>query len=243
MRLSSIDVLLNYSMFHLQRKASAEWCPNLAYAIGLIASDGCLDKDRRHIYFVSKEPELISHFKTALRISNKPSEIIRKPKEYEKERRYFRISFGDKVFYHFLNTIGLTSAKSKTIASVHIPFEFFPDFLRGFFDGDGTFYTFWDTRWPNSFGFKTSFASASLPFIHWLRTILNERYDLAGVIHRGAGVYNLEYAKGASHALFSIMYYQANLLFFSKKYHKMKVAFDIDDRVGIPALQKRRMPR
>ena len=136
-----------------QSKVSTKWSGNLAYAIGLIAADGCLNKDGRHLWFSSKDLELIEKFKKSLGLSNKIGKYARGG---ETEKRYFCITFGDINFHSFLNSIGLTPAKSKTIKFVKIPKNYFADFLRGLFDGDGSFYTFRDKRWPNSFSFKLS---------------------------------------------------------------------------------------
>ena len=221
----------------LQRKVHIKWSPNFAYAIGLITSDGNLSSDGRHITFASKDIELVKKFRVALKINNK---IIRVGRGGETVKKYYGINFGDKIFYKFLNTIGLTKKKSKTIQSVNIPERFFQDFLRGLFDGDGTFYTFWDTRWPNSFCFKLSFASASKDFIEWLRTKLSRLYEVTGYFHKGAGVINLEYTKGDSKKLFNIMYYQTKLLFLNRKYRKIKTAFQRDKKYGLVILQKQR---
>ncbi|HEY4509914.1 MAG TPA: LAGLIDADG family homing endonuclease [Candidatus Paceibacterota bacterium] len=222
----------------LQRKVQIKWSSNFAYAIGLITSDGNLNSDGRHITFVSKDVELAKNFKTALGIDNK---ITRVGRGGETIKKYYGVNFGDKVFYKFLNTTGLTEKKSKTIQSVNVSKEFFADFLRGLFDGDGTFYTFWDTRWPNSFCFKLSFASASKDFIEWLKAELSRLYGVTGYFHKGAGVINLEYTKGDSKKLFSIMYYQNDLLFLMRKYTKIKNAFEKDGTYGLPVLQKQRI--
>lgn len=221
----------------LQRKVQIEWSPNFAYAIGLIASDGNLSSDGRHITFVSKDVELVKKFNAALKIDNK---ITRAGRGGETVKNYYGVSFGDKVFYKFLNTIGLTKKKSKTIEFVNIQEEFFRDFLRGLFDGDGTFYTFWDTRWPNSFCFKSSFASASKDFLEWLRTELSRLYGVTGYFHKGAGVINLEYTKGDTKKLFNAMYYKTKLLFLNRKYRKIKTAFQKDEKFGLVILQKPR---
>lgn len=172
-----------------------KWSSNFAYAIGLIASDGNLNKDGRHISFKSAERELIRNFKTVLTLKNTISLSARGE---EKIKKYFQVQFSDIQFYRFLNKIGIKSAKSKTICAVDIPDEYFPDFLRGLFDGDGTFYTFWDKRWTNSFCFQISFASASLNFITWLKSELNRLCNVKGFICRGNGVFNLRYVKGDS---------------------------------------------
>lgn len=224
-------------MYQNQEKVKIEWSSNFAYAIGLIASDGCLSSDKRHIQFVSKDVELTKKFKIALGITNK---IFRVARGGESFKKYYRVSFGDKVFYQFLNSIGLTNAKSKTIQSVDVPNEFFADFLRGLFDGDGTIYSYWDIRWPNSFCFKISFASASLNFINWLKENLTSLYGVRGVLHIGKGVWNLEYTKGDSKVLSAIMYHRTNLLFLERKYRKVGNILQQDILLGLPILQKQR---
>ena len=99
-------------MFQNQNKIHIKWSSNFAYAVGLITADGCLNKDTRHISFVSKDLELIEKFKQSLSLKN---HIGKAARGGTTEKKYFYINFGDKIFYQFLNSIGLTSAKSRTI--------------------------------------------------------------------------------------------------------------------------------
>ena len=207
----------------LKHKITLRWSRNLAYAIGLITSDGNLDSDRRHIQFGSKDAEMIINFKKALEINNK---VSRHARGGEKDKKYFSVRFGDKVFYGFLNSIGLYPKKSKTIKKVLIPEQYFSDFLRGLFDGDGTFYTFRDKRWPSSYGYQISFASASYSSIAWLKNRLTKLCGVKGFIRQGDGVYNIRYVKGDSIKLFFTMYKDINnrqdaALFLKRKYYKI----------------------
>ena len=204
-----------------------KWSPNFAYAIGLIASDGWLSKGTYRIGFGSKELEMMTNFILALGLKNK---LGRHARGGEKDKRYFYINFKSKLFYNFLLTIGLTPTKSHTIGPLAIPDQFFGDFLRGLFDGDGTFYSFKDPRWPNSFLYKTSFASASKYFLTWLKKKTTKLYDVKGYLHQGAGVMNLEYTKRDSAKLFEAMYRREDILFLSRKYRKMKTALEHDLR-------------
>lgn len=52
--------------FKPQRKVKIRWCSNFAYAIGLIASDGNLSPNGRHINIKSLDVEMIENFKKAL---------------------------------------------------------------------------------------------------------------------------------------------------------------------------------
>jgi len=207
-----------------RRKVKIEWSSNFAYAIGLITSDGCIAKRRGRISFKCAEEELVNKFKLALSVDNKTGLV----RGWDKRKDNFQVNFSDVIFYEFLNKIGLSPAKSKIIKSVIVPNDFFADFLRGLFDGDGTFYTFWDRRWPSSFCYQLSFASASLDFINWLKSSLNRLYGVKGVICRGDGVFNLRYVKGDSRRLFEIMYYKEGLLFLNRKHNKIKTALSYD---------------
>ncbi len=220
--------------YALQEKVCRVWSCDLAYAIGLIASDGCLSKDGRHIYFVSKDLDMVEHFKQALKID---TTVYKTRNGGSLEKKYYSVNFGDKVFYKFLNEIGITSAKSKTIQSISVPEEFFSDFLRGLFDGDGSFYTFWDKRWPSSFGFKLTFASASPDFIYWLKERNTDFFGVHGFVHKGAGVLNLEYTKGDSKKIITAMYHNPKVLFLRRKRDKIESALTYD------ALLHQKMPR
>ena len=53
------------------------------------------------------------------------------------EKKYYSINFGDKVFWGFLNTDedSRLQNQEEPVREVVVPEEFFPDFLRGLFDG------------------------------------------------------------------------------------------------------------
>ncbi len=231
---AKICVVAHYALKH---KVKIGWSSNFAYAIGLIASDGYLHPDGRHIFFCSKDLEMMENFKRTLGISER---VKRYARGGEILKKYFFVSFSDKAFHQYLNSIGLTASKSKTIQLVAVPDTYFGDFLRGLFDGDGSFYTFWDRRWPNSLGFKLSFASASPTFLTWLREKLTGLHGTKGYFHRGSGVVNLEYTKGDTRKLFEVMYHSGDILFFRQKYFKLKTALEQDKLYGMPQLQKQR---
>ncbi len=147
-------------------KIKIEWSSHFAYAIGLLVTDGCLSKDGRHVLFVSKEIEQINNFKLSLGL-NTPVGIVYSGYDGQPA---FRIQFSDVEFYNFLLDIGVTPKKSLTLGKLSIPDEYFFDFLRGCFDGDGCSYSYWDPRWKSSFMFYISFTSFFLmscyPSIH-----------------------------------------------------------------------------
>lgn len=204
---------------------SINWSPNLAYAIGLITTDGCLSKDGRHIDFTSKDLQLIRTFKKCLGI--KKIKIGYKISGYT-GKWCPRIQFGDINFYNFLLEIGLTPAKSKTLGSLKIPKKYFFDFLRGSFDGDGSIYAYWDKRWHSSYMYYLSFVSASHSHLKWLEENIHKLTRAKGYIDKSARSYQLKFAKSASKALFGRMYHSNNLPLLKRKYLKFKRFLDID---------------
>lgn len=135
--------------------------------------------------------------------------------------RYFayRVQFGDVRFYNFLMSIGITPAKSKTITEVDVPDNYFFDFLRGLFDGDGTIYSYWDKRWKSSFMYYVSFVSASEAFIAWLRFTIERLVDVSGHVKEdgGGSTLQLTYAKRESLILLRKMYKGRGLLYLPRK--------------------------
>ena len=201
-------------------KVKIEWSPKFAYAIGLLATDGCLSPDGRHLDFTSNDHEQLQNFMNCLGIQNK---IGRKLSEFT-GRYGSHIQFGDVNFYKFLLSIGLTPKKSKTIGVVKIPKKYFFDFLRGHLDGDGTFYSYWDKRWKSSFMFYTEFISASKKHIYWLRGEIDDLLHIKGHVTKSKNnvCYQLKYAKKDSLKLLNKVYYDKDIVCLSRKYLKIK---------------------
>lgn len=209
-----------------QMKVSTEWSPELAYAVGLITTDGCLSSDGRHIDFTSKDRPLIKTFRTCLGIKNR---IGRKTSGYTNQNDYYRVQFGDVNFYNWLTEIGLSSRKSKVLGRLSVPDQFFFDFFRGVFDGDGTIYSFWDPRWHSSFMYYLKIASASPRYLYWLRQTIRRLIDIEGKVREATRAYELVYAKAGTRSLVHRMYPAADIPRLERKFAKIQKIFTIDD--------------
>lgn len=212
----------------VQRKIALRWNPLFAYVIGLLVTDGSLSKDGRHISFTSKDREMIDNFHTAL---GAVYHIGRKTRGSEQEKKYYVVQIGDVRFYRFLQHIGLMPNKSKVIRSIRIPKKYFFDFLRGHFDGDGTFYSYWDPRWKSSFMFYTVFVSASKNHVEWLQQEIMHHLKIVGHITKSVhtSIYQLKYAKKESLRLLKKMYHPAGIC-LSRKRRKIEKALEINDK-------------
>lgn len=209
-------------------KVKIKWSPNFAYAIGLIATDGCLSTDGRHIILTSKDVEQLDNFSRCLAVKLKIG-----TKNNGHGQVASLVQFGDVLFYSFLESIGLTKAKSLTMGRLAIPEKYFFDFLRGCFDGDGCFYSYWDPRWRSSFMYYSSLASGSEKFILWIQQKIFEKIGCKGRLssHKKQGgknpYYQLRYAKKESIILLSNMYYSNTVVCLSRKKLKINKALDI----------------
>ena len=195
------------------------WTNKLAYAVGLLTADGNLSPDGRHIAFVSKDIELMHLLKKCLCLKNK---ISNKPSGYCKNKKYYVIQFGTVKLYNFLLNIGLTPNKSKTIKSLLIPRAYFPDFLRGLIDGDGSIGYFMHPESKKE-QFRIRIASASKYFLEWLKKKLTMRLNIKGSVKNATRAYQLCYYKGDSCKIADFIYYDANVMALQRKYKKAKL--------------------
>jgi len=209
-----------------KRTKEIKWTPEIAYTVGLIATDGCLSIDGRHLDFTSKDIQLLETFKKCLGLKSK---IGFKNSSFSK-KKYPHIQFSDVVLYKWLLKIGITPHKSKTIRELKIPKKYFFDFLRGSFDGDGSCYSYWDTRWASSFMFYINFNSGSLSHLKWLQSKLKNLLKINGHINPGIGSWRLNYAKKESKAIIRKIHYTKNLSCLQRKYKKLKTILEIDNK-------------
>jgi hypothetical protein len=212
---------------HPQGKVKLEWSAEFVYAIGLLVTDGCVYSNHKVVNLTSKDEEQIRNFMQCLHVTNK---VGMKSSRANKEKKYFNLQVGDVTFCDFLNKIGIMPQKTKIIGVVDIPSRYFFDFLRGHFDGDGTFYSYWDPRWKSSFMFYTVFMSASEKHILWIREEIFQRLGIRGHITRTGRtpIYEVRYVKADSLKLLPKMYYNTQVVCLSRKRDKISAALAVE---------------
>lgn len=193
------------------------WNHNLGYIAGIMASDGCLYRDGRHLNITSKDIDLLETIRSIL---NLRGTYKQKVSGFGKIGYY--VQFSDVALYDFLLECGIGPAKSKTIGKLIIPDIYYGDFLRGYFDGDGHTYSYWDTRWQKSLMYYTGFSSASPVFLDWLKNT-NQRLigTVSGAIKPGKRASTLLYAKTDSRLLYAAMYHNRNVPHLHRKKQKI----------------------
>lgn len=196
-----------------------KWSADIAYAVGLMVTDGCLISDGRHLDLTSKDREQLLNFITCI-----DRAIPISKKKGPEGRMVNRVQFSDVVLYRFLLEVGLTPKKTHTIGPLKIPEKYFFDFLRGHYDGDGTFYSYFDPRWKASYMFYLSFVSASKGHITWLQATIEKLIGVRGHITSAEGhaVIQLKYAKKETITLLKHMYPSPSVRSLSRK--RLKIA-------------------
>ena len=199
------------------------WSSNLAYAVGLLATDGNLSGDGRHLSLTSKDRDLLETFRACLNISAAIT-----PHHGGHGGTNLRVQWGDRQFYNWLMELGLTPAKSLTLGALAVPDEYFADFFRGCVDGDGSVRVYIDryhTAKRMQYVYErlyVSLVSASRPFVEWMQTTICRLLRVSGAIHDSSGrrqrpLWVLRYAKAESIRLIGWMYYAPDVLCLARK--------------------------
>lgn len=144
------------------------------------------------------------------------------------------------MFYDFLLSIGLTPKKSLTLNKINVPEEYFFDFLRGCFDGDGCTYSYWDPRWRSSYMFYLSFASGSKRFLEWIQKGVYKKLEIKSHISISRKskeknpYYQLKYSKYSAIKLIRKMYKTKSRVCLNRKRLKINESLSI---IGVSELK------
>ena len=176
---------------------------NLWYLVGLIATDGCLSSDGRHIDITSKDYIFLDEIKREVGITNSIG-----IKYNAQKQKSFHIQLANRNLYDFLLSIGLTQKKSLTLGELKVPDKFFSDFLRGVIDGDGCI-----RKWlhPSNKNEQWSLRiySGSKEFINWLNSATEQLLKVSGKMHKNtSNTWVLKYGKMAAQEIAEQCYYE-----------------------------------
>jgi hypothetical protein len=199
-----------------KRESNPTWSADLAYGCGLLATDGCLYSDGRHINLTSVDREQLETFKKCLGLTNAIA-----PKRNGHGQEGLQVQFGDVTLYRWLISIGITPRKTHTLAEIKVPDQYFWDYLRGEFDGDGHSYAYWDTRWRSSVSLYIGFTCASKQHLVWLNETIFRLIGQSGSIRTQTRAYTLLFAKQKAYPLYLAMYYNDKVAHLARKKHKL----------------------
>ncbi len=185
----------------------SQWSAEMAYVLGFWFADGYMRKEKSYrVTFSGKDKEI---FVQILKVfnSNHPIRLTDK-----KDDCYF-ISLCSKKLYGDLVKLGGLRRKSRVIGFPYVPKKFLPDFIRGYFDGDGSVFFVEYTRTKDkrrTRELRTNFTSGSPKFLERLMRVLYKEIRLPlkrlGIYNQGSSL-KLGYGMKDSDTLLRYMYY------------------------------------
>ena len=188
------------------------WSEDMAYIVGLTATDGCLITGRRAINFKSSDRQLVE---TYLRLLGRKNRVKSQPTETGGIVYYTQ--FHDSALYEWFRSVGLTPRKSLTIGAISVPDTFLMPLVRGLLDGDGSIINEVyraETGRRSDYYWEyliTSFNSGSGEHVKWLQRVLARVLKIKGSVQEtttsaGNPYLELRYGKGASSILLPLLY-------------------------------------
>ena len=138
--------------------------------------------------------------------------------------RNFCIQFGSKEMFHDLVDLGLKPNKTTRMNLPKIPQKYFRDFVRGYFDGDGSVWLglIHKERKTTHLTIRVVFTSCSKEFLDALRLELSKLSKENGVISKGLGnYYRLTYSIRGALKLYEIMYNKLQSTLFLERKKKI----------------------
>jgi hypothetical protein len=145
----NVKYIANHSFF-------SSWNKEMAYCMGLLASDGHIWKKRPFftIALHKKDKECLEYLVQNI----SPETKIRKGRGNQ-----LQICVHSEQISKDLNRYGINHNKTFNLRLPNIPKNFFGDFLRGFFDGDGSIWSI--QRKGGVLYYRSGIASASKKFL------------------------------------------------------------------------------
>lgn len=204
-----------------------KWSPQMTYFLGYIAADGAITIGKRgncYLEVQSIDRELPYMLKKAMGAGHKVTEVNRGRARH----LIYRLQVGSKKMVKDLAKVGIFPKKARRLILPVIPKQYFADFVRGYFDGDGnvnfTLVKRYDRPSYNKH-LHTVFTSCSKKIINSLFKRLKEEIEMGGgSIHFASGAFRLLYAGYDSVKLFHFMYKSCPNLFLKRKYKYFKRA-------------------
>lgn len=187
-----------------------EWTSRMAYVLGFWFADGYMRHEKSYrIAFSSSDYDLIIAIREAIG-SDHPIRTTRGKKS--KKDEYSFVIFSKKMYSALLG-LGGERRKSKSMVFPKVPDKFLADFIRGYFDGDGSvFYTtyFHSKIHRMRTELRSNFTSGSPEFLEKVKNILMDKLNFTDkkvCPFNDGGSWKFGYGTKETKELLKFMYY------------------------------------
>ena len=194
------------------------WSFDMAYILGFMYADGNIVQTKRGNHYIAiytaDEALLISMAK-CMKAKHKVSVRI------SDTGCNYRIQIGSKEWFNDLGQLGLFPDKTTRMRLPTIPQEFFGDFVRGYFDGDGNVWsgTVHKNRKTTTLTIQVFFTSCSHLFLKDLRSLLQKNGINGGgmYIPKKGNFARIIFSSNDALKIYEIMYNSRHKLFLKRK--------------------------
>lgn len=192
---------------------------NMAWLLGFLAADGSIEKDRNIIKL-----SLSTVDKEILEKIRKEIQLESEVKDYQTSEGYnvSKIQWSSEQHKKDLAKYGITPQKTfKLIPPYQLNKKFWKDYIRGFWDGDGSI-----TLLKNNYNsLEWQLVSGTKEILEFIVNYFYEEYNIPKVninfINRhGNNVYTILYSTNASKKIYEIFYSNPNCLSLKRKKDK-----------------------
>lgn len=205
-----------------------------AYFLGLLTSDGNLTESKNTVQINLQEGDriVLDLLLKDIVIGEKEKKLsyIFKPNS---EKNQYKLTVNNKKIFNDLKNLGLEERKSLTIEKLctKIPEEFYKDYIRGLFDGDGT--VFIDSRNCCKIGYY----SGSEKFLENYKNFCIEKLKMSKNKTYHGTSYFTTWSKLIDIRKFYNYIYKNSTIYIPRKYYKFLEIFKIKnntDKIYIP---------
>ena len=194
------------------------WSRDMAYFLGFFCADGNMVKNKRggcYISIYSADKNIVLDLQNTIGSKHKLSSVK------SETGVTYRFQIGSTELYKDLCILGITPDKTSRMKLPKMPKQYEPDFIRGYFDGDGNVWTGVVKRKVTKDGYKmlVGFTSASKGFLSHLSFILKERGISGGSLFniKNKNCSRLSLSTLDALKLYKIMYNKPHKLFLRRK--------------------------
>lgn len=207
------------------------WSSDMAYVLGFFFADGSMDINPRGSHYFSFQicdRKLLYDIRTLLGSNHK---IATRKKRNKNWNTQYRLQIGSKKMCEDLMQFGVTPQKTKFIAFPKIPKKYLPDFIKGYFDGDGCVHLgnyYRKDRERYYYSFTTRFTANQKSFLATLHVNLRDLGISGGYLYKKKRGWELVFSRKDSLALFHIIYNNSHCsIKLERKYRKFLKAFAV----------------
>lgn len=200
--------------YTLNKKFFREWSSEMAYLLGYIYADGSMDRKKYRIRISSVDKDQLETVRSLID-SNKPISSAS-----NKNGSWYNFNIQNKEIYADLRKLGIFPNKSLTMRLPNIPKAYKIDFIRGYFDGDGSIQRVKRKR-PTP-GMEVDFATGSKDFAEKFTIMLNDVIDDKFYFKKKrVNYYNIRCSTSGAESFYNKVYYK-NCIHMKRKKEKFE---------------------